>query len=228
MPEGSSAIAWARTVDTRRPVPLAEAEHRVRIDAGVERRDSCAQTALEAVAWLAPLVGLAIFLTHGTRVLEMEPVPPEVAVPAAGIAFAIAALGPPLTLVRWARRGRRRTGLTMGADVWTLVLAVAGGIAMALSAGRGDVEPGLWGTTPWIAAALALLALGAQLIASSPPPDPAAQRDLDERMLRERSAVLDVLAERGAIDAGTRARAEGLPFGDLQQLDRERWKRAQS
>lgn len=228
MADARTALEWARTVDTGRSVPLGESEARIRVDAGVERRESCMQFALEALAWVAPLVGLAIFLSHGTHVLEMDPLPTEVAVPVAGIAFAIALLGPPLALLRWARRGRRRSRITVGTSVWTLVLAVAGGIAMGMWASRDGVEPGLWGATPWLAGALALIALGVQLLMSAPAPDPTAQRELDERMLRERAAVLDVLLERGAIDAETRARAEALPFGQLHTIDRERWKRTQS
>lgn len=217
-----TALDWVDQLPEGKRIPLGEVEIRVRIDAGDERPDSCVQTLLEAIAWLAPLVALALFATPGTRVLEMEPVPGDVAVPAAGVLSAIALLGPPLTLVRWLRRGRRRSGLTVGTNIWTLVLACAGGMALTLAAGRSGSDPAWWGVLPWAVAAFAIIALAVQLIWSAPPPDPTRQRLHDAELLRARSEVLTRLRDRGLIDEPTRTRAEQTPFGDLAQLDRER------
>lgn len=218
-----TALDWARTVDhTRRRVSLRDAEDRARIDAGVEERDSCLQVVAEGIAWLAPAIALAMFLTAGTRVLEMEPVPAAVSVPIAGVLYLLGMLGPPLTLLRWRRRGRRRSGLTTGANVVSLVLAVAGGLAMALVGDRDGVEPGAWAIAPWALAVLAVIALALQLMASEPAPDPTVQQRLDQDVLRRRSEVLAVLRDRGAIDEATWRRADAAPLGSLSALDRER------
>lgn len=218
-----TALDWARSVDhTRRRVSLRDAEDRARIDAGVEERDSCLQVVAEGIAWLAPAFALAMFLTAGTRVLEMEPVPAAVSVPIAGVLYLLGMLGPPLTLLRWRRRGRRRSGLTTGANVVSLVLAVAGGLAMALVGDRDGVGPGAWAIAPWALAVLAVIALALQLMASEPAPDPAVQQRLDQDVLRRRSEVLAVLRDRGAIDEATWRRADAAPLGSLSELDRER------
>lgn len=218
-----TALDWARSVDhTRRRVSLRDAEDRARIDAGVEERDSCLQVVAEGIAWLAPAIALAMFLTAGTRVLEMEPVPAAVSVPIAGVLYLLGMLGPPLTLLRWRRRGRRRSGLTTGANVVSLVLAVAGGLAMALVGDRDGVGLGAWAIAPWALAVLAVIALALQLMASEPAPDPAVQQRLDQDVLRRRSEVLAVLRDRGAIDEATWRRADAAPLGSLSELDRER------
>lgn len=219
---GRTALDWARDVDLARPVSLRDAEDRIRIDAGLEQRDSCLQVVGEGIAWLAPLVALAIFLTPGTRVLEMEPVPAEVAVPLSGMLFVLGMLGPPLTLLRWRRRGRRRSGLTVGTDVLSLLLGAAGGIAMALAGDRDGVEPGAWIVAPWALAVLAAAAIVLQLVASAPGASLEERRRSDEELVRRRTAVLAVLRDRGAIDEETRQRAEAAPFGSLDALDRER------
>lgn len=218
---GADALEWARQVDVAR-VSLRDAEDRVRIDLKLEERDSCAQVIAEGVAWLAPLVALATFMTAGTRVGEMEPVPAEVAVPVAGVLFVVGLLGPLLTLLRWRRRGRRRSGLTIGTNAVSFVLGAAGGVAMLLVAGRDGVEPGAWVAAPWTLAALAIIALALQLVASAPAPDPAVQRRIDDDVARRRSEVLAVLHERGAIDEPTRRRADAAPLGSLDAIDRER------
>lgn len=217
----SDALDWAREVDVAR-VSLRDAEDRVRIDAGVEQRDSCAQVVAEGVAWLAPLGALAVFLTPGTRVLEMEPVPADVAVPVSGALFLVGMLGPLLALLRWRRSGRRRSGLTFGTSIVSLALGIAGGVAMLLAGGRDGMEPGAWVVAPWTLAVLALVALALQLVASAPAPDPAAQRRIDDDLVRRRSAVLAVLHERGAIDEETRRRADAASLGSLGAIDRER------
>lgn len=222
MAEQGSALDWARRVDLSRPVSLGDAEDRIRVDAGLEQHDSCVRVIAEGIAWLAPMVALAIFLTSGTRVLEMEPVPAAVAVPVSGALFAVGLLGPLLALLRWHRRGRRRSGLTVGTTVLSLALGLAGGLAMTLVAGRDGVEPGAWLIAPWALAALSALALGVQLAASAPPADPAAQRAQEQELVRRRTEVLAALRDRGAIDDATRARAEAMPFGALGALDRER------
>lgn len=217
-----TASEWAAQVDPRH-VSFAAIEGRAAEDAGdTSGEGSCASVIVEGVAWLAPLVGAALFMVSGTRVLEMEPIEAPVAVPVAGILFAVATLGPLMTLLRWRRRGRRRSGFTLAPNVWTLVLSTIGGVALALRAQQGGMEPGLWGAVPWVAAALAVLAIGVQLIASAPPRDPAVQARIDAETLRRRAEALAILRDRGAIDEATHARATALPLGELRQLDREK------
>jgi len=204
---------------------------------------------LSLVALAAPVAGFAVVVADGSVLLPGtaarpdvgEPVEAATAFPLVTAGFAVAVLLPLASLGLWLRRRRVRLRSDLALPVLTLALALLT-IPVLLRRSDEGASPAAALVATGLAAAVSAAALLVLLVASR-----RAERTRDwfpvvgdvdvaaagaavavlpegarDGLRAERRAALEVLVDRGIVDAGVRDRAERAPLGALVELDRHR------
>ncbi|MGO3845853.1 hypothetical protein [Agrococcus casei] len=214
----AEVLDWARTAPESEALPLSRVESKVRLAAGDLEKDLWALNVLEGLAWLAAIVAPAAFMafqpTHGV----LTGIETDTAVVIAGVCFALALLGPVLSMVRWLRRGRRRSGLTVWTNGFIAICTAAGLAFMFTRISVSGGAAGVWPAVGILTLAASLLVLGLQFLASKPSM-PAQESQTADQMLQVRNEALGVLLRRGLIDDETHTRAVGTDFRQLHTVN---------
>lgn len=198
---------------------------------------------LGVVGLLSPLAGVAFFLAGTELVSLADPFPARVAFPAAGISFAVAAVMQMVLFAMWRRTGALWAPGVVWVGLITVALAALALLVAPLVAARDSYAGGaIWMLLIAAAAVLGLLVAGAVLLrrghrgvevddsraAATPTVTDrerarllAAALEPSERaaIKADRDAAIEILLERGLLDADERERALTADLGTLFTLD---------
>lgn len=235
MTENELAVErWARS---RMPLAtMADVERRVLLESPRARRPSVIEriwsstpgVILRFILTFAGVAGVAAVLSSPDLAFGRRGFDAEVAVPLAGVCFALAALFMVAVLVEWHDSGRPRSPGRVATALLTVVPAAI--TLPSLYSAQSDVELAVaWSVPVWIAGALALLCLVLVLVAADPevPTQPGARAPLDVALLSDsersdllalREKILRILADRDEIKPGLVERARSVPLGQLHTL----------
>ena len=190
---------------------------------------------------IAPLAGVALYATGLSMFALVDPLPPEIAVPGAGICFAVAVVAQLVLWFAWLREGATWSPGTLTMTAAAAVMAGFAAIGLPRIAADRDYDLGGW-LWPIIATFVVATALTAAIllrrghrVAVVEEPVPSAPtlsnrergrmlaRELPElertRIRAERDDALRILRERGLLDEDTLARALAADLGTLFTMD---------
>ena len=210
-------LQWARAAEKTDAIPLSKVESRVRVAAGDLERGNWVLSLLEGIAWLAAIAAPATFMANQPEFGRIVPIENALAFTIAGTCFAVAMLAPVLSIVRWLRRGRRRSGATIWSSGFVLICVAVGLAFMFIRAQVSSGEPGVWPAVGVVAAVLCVASLAVQAAGSRTSASGASEQ-LEAEMLDARNQALQVLLERGLIGVELHRQAVAKPFRKLVEL----------